>query len=214
VLQTTEVLRLFRYKAEQVSAVVQVVADVEEAMAYVVDICNRKEACTLLPSGCEFELSDETQAMCDQKPAKLIAAPDLNPEHRKMFLACCKKSGIRAVTEGLRDHLAGIDIGLTWAQFGIAETGTLVIDSTDEDLRLATMISEIHVAMLPVSKIRESAADLEQQLRKRMGNTGNYLAMITGASRTADIERVLALGVHGPLELHIVLIEGSHAQTQ
>lgn len=41
----------------------------------------------------------------------------------------------------------------------------------------------------------------------RMKKTPNYLAFITGASRTADIERVLALGVHGPLELHILILE-------
>ena len=91
--------------------------------------------------------------------------------------------------------------------YGIAETGTLVIDSSSEAVRLATMVSEVHVAVLPKSRIRATALDLETELRDLMQSAPNYAAFITGASRTADIERVLALGVHGPLELHILLLE-------
>ena len=206
-----ELIDLFRSKAEFVSAVVKNVSDVDGALAYVVDICNQKEACAILPSGCEADLSGEAQALCDQKPTKLIAAPDLSDNHRKILQGYCEPNGIQVVTDRLRRHLGGIDIGLTWAQFGIAETGTLVIDSTDEDLRLATMISEIHAAILPVTAIRQSAMDIEKPLQANMQNLGNFTAMITGASRTADIERVLALGVHGPLELHILLVEENHA---
>jgi L-lactate dehydrogenase complex protein LldG len=211
VLQNSEVIKLFRYKAEQVSAIVQDVHHFEEAIAYAVDICRKKEACTLLPSGCEFDLSDKAEDLCQGKPAKIIAATDLNKPHQEILASHCEKSGIQVITNGLRKHLGGVDIGLTWAQCGIAETGTLVIDSTNEDLRLATMVSEIHIAMLPVAEVYNSAADYQDQFRAKMKNTGNYLAMITGASRTADIERVLALGVHGPLELHIVLVKENHA---
>ena len=119
----------------------------------------------------------------------------------------CDKKGIRLVTDGLRDHLAGIDIGLTFVDYGIAETGTLVLDSSNEDLRLATMISEVHIGVLPKSRLRPDAFALEKELQQNMRTTPNYTAFITGASRTADIERVLALGVHGPLELHILLQE-------
>ena len=168
----------------------------------------------MIPAGCEADLSEAAHDLCDLKSAKVIAAPDLSPVHMESLMDGCENVGIRAISGDLRNHLAGIDIGLTWAQYGIAETGTLVIDSTDEDLRLATMISEIHVAMLPVSRIHESAADIEAQLQAGMKSDGNYMAMITGASRTADIERVLALGVHGPLALHILLIEEDHVQAQ
>ncbi len=209
-LQSSEVIKLFRYKAEQVSAIVQDVSTMEGALEYAVDVCQHKEACNLLPSGCEFDLSEKAQGLCEDKPAKIIAAPDLDRSHKAMLASRCDKAGIQIVTHDLRKHLGGVDIGLTWAQCGIAETGTLVIDSTDEDLRLATMVSEIHVALLPMTAIYESSADYHDQLQARMKNDGNYLAMVTGASRTADIERVLALGVHGPLELHIVLVKEYH----
>jgi L-lactate dehydrogenase complex protein LldG len=93
------------------------------------------------------------------------------------------------------------------ADYGIAETGTLVIDSSSEELRLATMISEVHVAVLPTHRLRTPFSDLEAKLAQIMEAAPNYYAFITGASRTADIERVPALSVHGPLELHILLME-------
>ncbi len=120
---------------------------------------------------------------------------------------CAVHRGLTLVDSGLRDHLAGIDMGFTIVDYGIAETGTLVLNCPGEELRLATMISEVHVAVLPISKIRKSAYDLEPELTEMMKTSPDYTAFITGASRTADIERVLALGVHGPLELHILLME-------
>jgi len=204
---TSETLRRFQEKAEAVSAVVARVPSIAEAFAYAVDLCDRKEACRLLISGCEENLSAEADALCETKQQKIIAAPSLTGARAKELSALCEDRGIRLMTDGLRDHLAGIDIGLTPVQFGIAETGTLVIESSSEEVRLATMISEVHIGLLPRSAIRESAFELETELSDWMKRSPNYTAFITGASRTADIERVLALGVHGPLELHILILE-------
>ena len=213
-LSRPELIRLFRYKAEQVSAQVHHQSTVEEALRFAVEICNQKEACKLLAAGCEADLSPDARTLCDSRSAKIIAAPDLEKKHYRFLQDQCKTNGLEAVSEELRPYVGGIDIGITWAQFGIAETGTLVIDSTDEDLRLATMISEIHIALLPVESIVESAADIENQLRSMMQADGNYTAMITGPSRTADIERVLALGVHGPLELYVLMIGKDYVRSQ
>ncbi len=203
-----ELYESFTRKAELVSAVVSHVDTPEAAFAYAVDICDRKEACQLLVSGCAEPLSPEADDLCEAKPQrKIMAAPGLAEEHLSTLKSLCDEKGIALVTDGLRDHLAGIDIGFTPAQFGIAETGSLMLDSTSEAVRLATMISEIHIALLPKSKIFETAYDLEWELQDLMAAPPNYTAFITGASRTADIERVLALGVHGPLELHILLWE-------
>jgi L-lactate dehydrogenase complex protein LldG len=214
VLSKPELLRLFRYKAEQAAAQVHHLPDVKAALRFAVDICNQKEACRLLAAGCEADLSPNARDLCDSRPTKVVAAPDLDNNHYRFLQTQCEANGHTAVSKHLRPYVGGIDIGITWAQFGIAETGTLVIDSTDEDLRLATMISEIHMALLPVESIVESATDIEEPLRAMMQASGNYTAMITGPSRTADIERVLALGVHGPLQLYVLMIGNDHVRPQ
>lgn len=200
-------IQTFRTAAEKVSAIVSEVQTMDEALAYTAELCERKPACQLLVPGCEAVLSASAGSLCDQKQQKVIAAPALSEEQAQSLALLCEQRGICFVREGLRRHLAGIDIGLTLADYGIAETGTLVIDSSSEEVRLATMISEVHVAIMAKSRIRVSALALEAELKQLMGTAPNYSAFITGASRTADIERVLALGVHGPLELHILLLE-------
>lgn len=197
----------FREKAELVSAFVTEIASEDEALDYVLDLCGKKDACQLLVSGCEADLSESAESLCDAKQAKVIAAPGLKKDLYKKLATRSKKDGFECIDAGMREHLAGVDIGFTIADYGIAETGTLMIDCPDEDLRLATMVSEFHVCIMPKSKIRKDSYAVERMMLTRMKKTPNYMAYVTGASRTADIERVLALGVHGPLELHILLLE-------
>jgi len=197
----------FQKRAEAVSAAVTKVAGMAEAFDYALDLCERKEACQLLAAGCGEPLSADADALCGLKQQKVIAAPGLPAEAWTEFKQRCDSKGILLADGPLRRHLAGIDIGLTMADLGIAETGTLVIDSGSEEVRLATMISEIHVAVLPISRLRRDALAAEAELREFMQKPPGYLAFITGASRTADIERVLAIGVHGPLELHVLMME-------
>ncbi len=197
----------FQKRAEAVSAVVAKVAGLAEAFDYALDLCERKEACQLLAAGCGEPLSADAEALCGLKQQKVIAAPALSAEAWTELKQRCDQKGILLTDRPLRRHLAGIDIGFTLADLGIAETGTLVIDSGSEEVRLATMISEIHVAVLPISRLRRDALTAEAELYEFMQKPAGYLAFITGASRTADIERVLAIGVHGPLELHVLMME-------
>ena len=194
-------------KAGLVSAVVCNVSSMDEALAYVAATCAGKEVCQILASGCQAPLSDTAEALCATKQQKIICAPGLPETDVAALTALCAPQGIAVITGGMREHLGGIDIAFTVAEAGIAETGTIVLRSSDEELRLATMIAETHIALLPASRIVADSYDLEAQLTEWMGST-DYTAFVTGASRTADIERVLALGVHGPLELHILIWEG------
>jgi L-lactate dehydrogenase complex protein LldG len=201
-------------KAELVSAKVSTVAKLEDAFTYAAELCVKKEACQLLFSGCESPLSEPAEALCEAKaPERIIAAPGLEPKLFKKFKTVCEKQGVTLLKDGLRQHLAGIDIGFSIADYGVAATGSLIQSSNDEELRLATMISEIHVAVLPLSKIRATSFDVEDALRGWAKDGAAYTSFITGASRTADIERVLALGVHGPLELHILIWEDAPCKT-
>lgn len=200
-------LHTFRKAAEKVSAVVFETPSVSQALDYAVDVCARKDACQPLVSGCAEKLSVPAGVLCDRKRRKVLAAPALAETETRYLASRCHACGIDFVRNGLRDHLAGIDVGLTMADYGVAETGTIVVDCADEEVRLATMISEVHVALLPGHHLYADAFELEQVLAERFAAPPNYCAFITGPSRTADIERVLALGVHGPLELHIVVIK-------
>ena len=92
---------------------------------------------------------------------------------------------------------------------GIAQTGTCIVVTDDEKLRLDTMLPEVSVILLNRADILPDLLSAAPFLRsEQTQGRASYVSFITGPSRTADIERVSAIGVQGPLELHIVLIGG------
>lgn len=206
-IRQEQLVTRFTEKAKAVSAFVSEVASLDEAIAYTLDLCGSRGACRIKVSGCEEQLSPSAGELCATKQEKIVAAPGLDPEVFERLHSACHAAGFSCLREGMRRHLGGVDIGFTIADLGIAETGTLVLNCPSEELRLATMISEYHVCLLDKKAIVADGFSAEGQMRKYLHRTPDYTAFITGASRTADIERVLAMGVHGPLELHILLME-------
>lgn len=103
-----------------------------------------------------------------------------------------------------RDSAKNAKIGITQMEWGLANMGTLAQDSTAVEQRLASALSWIHVALLPTDRI---VADLPALMTKMHPDKSSYIALITGPSKTADIERVLAIGVHGPERLVIVCVD-------
>lgn len=99
--------------------------------------------------------------------------------------------------------------GVSFVNFALADTGTLVIDSTAEDVRLATSLPTKHFALLDPQKIiTDNLAAIGPMEQLHQQDAPCFIAYITGPSRTADIERVLTIGCHGPKELHILLVPG------
>lgn len=101
------------------------------------------------------------------------------------------------------EFLFSSDLGITSAQWAIAETGTLVLEAESEDHRLISLVPPVHLCLLEASKIRQTLGEI---LELTKGNLGHALTFITGASRTSDIELTLAIGVHGPGELHVIVL--------
>jgi L-lactate dehydrogenase complex protein LldG len=106
-------------------------------------------------------------------------------------------------------ELFDCDLGVTGAQWGVAETGTLVLESDAERHRLASLVPTAHVAIIEARNVRQTLGEVLQAVGDRgEGGLSRAVTFITGPSRTSDIELTLAIGVHGPAELYVVVIEG------
>lgn len=111
-------------------------------------------------------------------------------------------TGIEAVHEPDPTVRAGV----TGAVCGIAETGSLLLVSGAGQALTASLLPEVHVAVLKTSRLVPSLADALGRPEVRNAAAG---VIVTGPSRTADIEMTLTIGVHGPGELHVFLIDDS-----
>ncbi len=99
--------------------------------------------------------------------------------------------------------------GVTFSNFCLADSGTVVLESTNEEVRLATTLPEVHFVLVdPKTILEDNLAAVEPMIALHKGSDPVFVAYITGPSRTADIERVLTIGCHGPRELHIIMVEG------
>jgi len=98
-----------------------------------------------------------------------------------------------------------IDLGLTSTLGALADTGSIVVASGPDRPRLAWLLPNRHVALVDVDGIHPTMAaflDATQEPLERL----SHLAFVTGPSRTADIELTMTRGVHGPRELHLILV--------
>ncbi|MBA4380533.1 MAG: hypothetical protein C0393_07670 [Anaerolinea sp.] len=103
-----------------------------------------------------------------------------------------------------REPDPGIRSGVTGALAGIAETGTLLIASGEGRPLTASLLPEIHIAVL---RAKDLYASLPQVINLREVREASAAVLITGPSRTADIEMTLTIGVHGPKELHVFVVD-------
>jgi len=99
-------------------------------------------------------------------------------------------------------EMALCDLGITEADYLLPETGTLVLRSSAEKPRAVSLLPRIHLAVVRPEMLR---ADMHQVFAE--AKDSHYLLFITGPSRTADIELTVTLGVHGPKELFVWMVE-------
>ena len=198
----------FAAKAASVNAVVQELPNMAAALAYAADICAKKAPAEMLADEPGTEQGPPGPNNVPTRVQKILAAPAIGDEEFALLEKECEGKNILCIRDGLRKYLSGVDVGLSSAICGVAASGTCMVNTTGENERLAGMISEINIITLKKSEIHPDLPSIAPILRETMGAApGTFTTLITGPSRTADIERVAAVGVHGPLELHILLLE-------
>jgi L-lactate dehydrogenase complex protein LldG len=95
------------------------------------------------------------------------------------------------------------DAGVSEASWGVAETGSVVLAASPEEPRAASLLPWVHVSLLREDRIVPS---LEELFAAVGADLPSALAIVTGPSRSADVEQTLTVGVHGPGEVHVVLL--------
>lgn len=95
-------------------------------------------------------------------------------------------------------QLAGCDLGVTGADAALPETGTLVLRSTPEQPPLVSLLPRVHLVILTPAALRADLHPVFAEVKP-----ARHLVFITGPSRTTDIEKTLAIGVHGPKSLYV-----------
>lgn len=101
--------------------------------------------------------------------------------------------------------------GVSKAIYGLADTGSVVLAASPEEPRARSLLPAVHVSLLREDRILGTLADLFEALG---GELPSALAIVTGPSRSADIEQRLVVGVHGPGEVHVVLLPAAGAALQ
>ena len=112
--------------------------------------------------------------------------------------------------EALVAQLANCGAGVTAVDYAIAETGTIVLSSDERNSQLVSLLPTIHIAVLRPMQISASLAEVVSKLNlERVGQNKSCrsVSFITGPSRTSDVELTLSIGVHGPKELHVIIVD-------
>ena len=169
----------------------------------------------------ETDLGEWIIQLAGEHPSHLIA-PAIHKTREEIAALFAKVVGhpvsddaaslVAIARDQLRESFLKADVGITGGNILIADTGTLVLVTNEGNADLATSLPAVHIAVVGVEKIvpslDDAAAVLKLLARSATGQKiSTYTQFITGPSRSADIELKTQIGVHGPKELHFVLID-------
>jgi L-lactate dehydrogenase complex protein LldG len=164
---------------------------------------------------CAGVLAAHTHHACSAEDARGYVITALNGRtgvaSNAPFLRECGIAELPHVRTGIagRDELravcAAAGCGITSADYALADTGTLVMLSSMEEARMISLLPPAHIAIVPAGRILTGLDELLTILPNPAARTSS-MVLITGPSRTGDIEQNLVRGVHGPGEVHVVVV--------
>ncbi len=169
---------LFTERAGQVGVTVIAVGTLDEAVERAVALCRERQV----------------------QRAALWDAPEMAQIRERL-----RAEGVEILDpRGSFEMLAQAEIGITGADWGVAETGTIVLASGPGQPQAASLLPPLHLAVLRADRIVPGLATLLE----RCGPLPSALVLITGPSRSADIGLVPVLGAHGPTAVTVLLVAG------
>ena len=127
------------------------------------------------------------------------------------YLAECGIATLAGVRSGItdREELRGLcataDVGITSADYALGDTGSLVMIASPREARLVSLLPPAHIAVVPRDRILTGLDELFSIL-PNPADVASSMVLITGPSRTADIEQILVRGVHGPGQITVVVV--------
>lgn len=108
--------------------------------------------------------------------------------------------------EAFREACASEPTGITTAHYALADTGSLVLLAEFSESRLISLLPPCHIAVVPCDRLIGGLDELFTILPDPARDSSS-MVLVTGPSRTGDIEMILVRGVHGPGEIHVVLVD-------
>jgi L-lactate utilization protein LutC len=153
------------------------------------------------------EVAGSVVAFLQAKGLKRIALPVSPVLERLGVVAALRAAGLEARTwdEMTLDELYEFDASVTDATYAVAETGSLVIRSSPQHGRALSLVPLVHVAIVEPRNCVPDLLDLFEVLGRE--GVGNNVTIVTGPSKTADIEGALVVGVHGPGEVQVFVLQ-------
>lgn len=132
------------------------------------------------------------------------------------YLQSCGIPEIAGVTvnpDNLRNTCATAAVGITSAYCLLAETGTIVLRACPQEPRLISLLPPVHIAVVPQQRLLTNLDEMLSMTPRPVDSDSSAMVLISGPSRTADIEQVLVRGVHGPGAVHVVIVQGKTPAT-
>ena len=177
------------------------VGSIQKACQYVTKIVNEKKAKLLLYS--HYPILEKMDLDNYMSNTDVVLKRDSLPDAFEF-------SEKEVARHRKKEEAFSSDIGLTGVDYAIAETGTCVLIPQHGISRLVSLVPPVHVAFVGLDQIVETADDVFTLRRLELfqkGDIGSYMNFISGPSRTADIEQTITIGVHGPKEAHMVIVD-------
>ena len=164
---------------------------------------------------CLESLAGKTRRAADRDEARRIAEETIagrsSIASNAPFLQQCGITSLPGVRAGVTDReelrklCATCELGITSADYALADTGSLVLLSSPWEARMISLLPPAHLAIVPAERILTGLDELFT-LVPNPADVSSSMVLITGPSRTADIEQILIRGVHGPGEVTAVIV--------